>query len=273
MIKHLSLGLLLGLGMLIVPVASGQSNGLIVDLNLGKAGSASQLIHAPLVGQPTRDSHWVYDRFPDGSKNPAFPPPAQAPQLPVQVGFPAVLVDVGQIFRPFPDQVLVHPVGSDTDHTSQEVLLPGVTLQVDATLPWVKTGFVVKSGQKFYIQASGTWSNHFDQAWCGPEGHLGMPTSDKSGHPPQPCSTANHGALVARIGTGGTGFAVGTSGEFTATRDGEVQLMCNDTLEGPEGYTPGPTCILCENMGFSNNSHLGNNQGALTVTLSLFPFP
>ena len=250
---------------------SAQSNGLVFELNVGKAGSVSELIYAPLQGKETKDPSWVYDRFPDGTENPRFPP-VQAPfQLPVQVGFPNVLVDMAQIFRPGVDQTLTHPTGSDSDNTSQEVLQSGVTVQIEAKLPWVKTGFLVKAGQPYYILASGRWSNHFDEMWCGPEGHPALPAGEpRPGHLPMPCSTACSGMLVGRIGVGGTGFAIGTGGAFTASRDGEVHLMCNDCLDGPEGYTQGSICFFCQNNGITNE-HMANNRGSLTVTLSLNP--
>ena len=58
---------------------------------------------------------------------------------------------------------------------------------------------------------------------------------------------ANEGALIGRVGSGGTPFLVGDLAEVPPGETGELQLCINDDLEGRYGIG------------------LGDNQGALTV--------
>lgn len=252
------------------------TGGVVVDLEVGKAGSISEMIRAPLAGRPLTDRWWIYERLPDGTPNPAYPPLPGPPSLPVQVGLPGVLVDLTGVWQGFPLVTPCQTPGRDTDHTAQEVLFPSVTLDVPANLPWVKSGFQVAAGQKFFVRATGQWSSHFDVAMAGPEG-LGrlckVVTDPQPNHPnpPVPCPTAPAGSLCARIGMG-SGFLVGRGGTFTAAEGGELQFMCNDSFDGPEGYTPNGLCSFCALNGLTN-VHLGNNQGSLRVTVSLAPIP
>ena len=58
---------------------------------------------------------------------------------------------------------------------------------------------------------------------------------------------ANEGALIGRVGSGGTPFLVGDLAAVPPGQTGELQLCINDDLEGRYGIG------------------LGDNQGALTV--------
>lgn len=257
--------LLVGLTMLAWMGSVGMANaqiasGVIVRLDMGQLGSAAELIRAPLTKGPLQDARWVYEIFPNGTPNPAYPPAQPAFVLPLQVALPTAMVDMAQIWVSYPDPATLVDPGQDTDESVDSVVVTK-TVFVEAWREWTDSGIAVQAGQRFSIAAEGRWSSHQDQRWIGPEGNVGSTMSERAGHPPVPCAAAPGGALIGRIG-GGPGFLVGRGGVFTADRAGNLGFVCNDLFDGAGVQNGG--CTYCVMPG----GHIANNQGALTVRIS-----
>jgi len=107
-------------------------------------------------------------------------------------------------------------------------LLPNMSL-VRSDQPWTDTGTTLEKGQTFTVIAAGHMNTCFGQnfpvcVFNAPQGKVGS-TSCQSGA----CLLygAPYGLLVGRIG-GGTPFAVGAGGTFTASNSGTLELGIND---------------------------------------------
>ncbi len=105
-----------------------------------------------------------------------------------------------------------------------------LTVVVPATSSWVDAMDVV-AGIPVTVTATGTWSPYRDNpgVTCNPDGIRSGGLFLACGQPTCPISTANHGALIGRIGLGAP-FLVGSSVQFTPTSAGRLQLVINDEL-------------------------------------------
>lgn len=98
-----------------------------------------------------------------------------------------------------------------------------VTLPVPANAPWVDSGVDLVAGQEVGTRATASWRADPSQPLFGP---LGLP---------EPCASAgcpidaNHGGLVAKIGSGPP-FVVGEAFAFFAPSSGRLYFMINDDV-------------------------------------------
>ena len=90
---------------------------------------------------------------------------------------------------------------------------------------WQDTLIVVKKKQRVVFDAEETWSPDMRNqiAWCGADGIYEHPAGDGYLLP-----GTNVGALLARIGDDGPGFAVGSRHDIIADRSGTLFLAMND---------------------------------------------
>jgi hypothetical protein len=125
------------------------------------------------------------------------------------------------------------------------------SLSVPADTEWIDAHVYLTGGMQVTISARGKWSNgryrnrpsqRWERKWYGAKGY--PPARKPESGLPVP--TANVGALVGRIGTGGTPFLIKERWSRTADQPGELYLGMND-LSGSQK----------------------DNQGALTVTITL----
>lgn len=119
--------------------------------------------------------------------------------------------------------------------------LAGKPLTVYAYKQWQSTGLDLRVGDQVIVQARGEWLYSPYVGLHGPDGG-GRPVTV----PTYPLARADGGALLGRVGQAGPAFYVGSFLRFRADRAGRLYLRINDDL-------------------------LGDNQGALTVTVSRTP--
>jgi hypothetical protein len=105
-----------------------------------------------------------------------------------------------------------------------------LTVVVPATSSWVDAVDLV-AGVPVTITATGTWSPYRDNpdVTCNPDGIRSGGVFLACGQPTCPIPSANHGALMGRIGLAAP-FLVGSSLQFTPTSAGRLQLVINDEL-------------------------------------------
>jgi hypothetical protein len=108
--------------------------------------------------------------------------------------------------------------GDPTGTTATQAVQQQVT--VDGTRPFTETGMQLSEGQRVTVTANGQVF-HRPGASTGPEG-----TTEQGLR--SPLSTANHNALIARIGPNGPPFLIGPSADFTVWTSGSFQLGIND---------------------------------------------
>ena len=195
------------------------ASGVVIELGLGPYGTATELLTVPGYGKPMRDPSWIFETFPEGTPNPAFPPPAVAPVTPLQYPLPTEFGGLGRSWPGFgiPGEVVV---STDRRGTMPEVLATGFV--VIGWKGWQNSEFRVRPGDRFELKATDRWSGHFEEFWSGPEGfgpEKSMET--KAGHPPRPAAFSRAQELIGRIGAG-PGFRVGAGGSFTADADGSL---------------------------------------------------
>jgi hypothetical protein len=146
------------------------------------------------------------------------------------------------------------------------IFTSSTTLTVPGSAGWVDSGVMLRAGQTFSVEASGSvtiWPtcNEFCgtveptigidcSAFCpaltaGPAGSVPIDGFVPSADPYFVLPGANMVALLARIG-GGTPFVVGAGGSFVADGDGALQFTVNE-----------------------DGRHLGDETGEFTVTVVL----
>lgn len=95
------------------------------------------------------------------------------------------------------------------------------SVPVDGTAAFTDTGVDLDQGQQVTVTAEGSVF-HNAQSATGPEGFPDRPDLLT------PLRGANHNALIARIGSQGQPFVIGTSRSFTAETTGRLLLGIND---------------------------------------------
>lgn len=249
--------------------ATGGSAAVVIEMGLGKQGTATEMIGTPKVGLPLRDPTWIYVLLPDGTLNPALPVPLPPLAVPIPAGIPVAVIDLSGAF-PAGNTPQSRTTVRDNLATMRNVLFP--TCTVLAASEWQDSGILVTAGQRFQLTAQGQWfldkAGGVPSEGCGPDG---LPTSDPAGHdpplaghPPWPKPDEKGGALIARIGNGPP-FLVGAGGTFTADRTGPLWFVCNDLFDGG---APGGNCVYCT---IPRMTHLSNNTGSVQVSFSVVP--
>ncbi|WP_260963261.1 GMC oxidoreductase [Pseudomonas citri] len=121
--------------------------------------------------------------------------------------------------------------------------LKAVTMQVQANQPWQGTGVQINAVVPRLVRyVSGRWYASPQGGWVDGNGgsrHIDYDSYTLPG--------AAEGALIGRVGDGGTPFLVGDLGQIPSGQQGELQLCINDDLTGRYG------------------AGLSDNQGALTI--------
>ena len=109
-------------------------------------------------------------------------------------------------------------------HSLSQVVSPArtasVTVTVDAKLPWVDSGLMVRKGERVSFDAGGTiqWGAKPGQV-AGPEGH-----DAKAGK-------LGAGGLIGRVGSSGKPFALGnTRTPIVMPKSGKLFLGINDFI-------------------------------------------
>lgn len=261
MIGKQFVGLLIILGFTGTSVFAQVASGVIIKVNLGPHGSATELITAPNAGKPLSDPNWIHETLPDGTANPAFPPPISPPVTPPQDEFPGDFIGIGEWSNyGVPGTVAPTPL---TSVEMPELLAQQFT--VLAWKSWQNSGISVKVGSKIEIKATGRWSTHLEENWSGPEGYESEQTiPNRPGHPPMPSNFSKPGELIGRIGEG-DGFRVGAEKILTADHDGNLWFTINDTPDGAEAQDG--DCTYCGISG----GHVANNRGQVVVTVTNKP--
>ena len=111
-------------------------------------------------------------------------------------------------------------------HSLSQVVSPArtasVTVTVDAKLPWVDSGLMVRKGERVSFDAGGTiqWGAKPGQV-AGPEGH-----DAKAGK-------LGKGGLIGRVGYNGKPFPIGNARTpIVMPKSGELFLGINDFIFG-----------------------------------------
>ena len=106
-------------------------------------------------------------------------------------------------------------------------LRPGDERQVkiDSRAPWISTGVVIRSGERYEIRVEGAWS--LSSLLCGFSDADGIGAVESCRSDPEKLGLKGS-ALIGRIGPAGKPFHVGKRLSLTAGGDGELQLRAYD---------------------------------------------
>lgn len=250
------------------PVFS-QESAVGVRVGIGNVATISELIRTPLQGKQLKDPTWIYEQFPDGTKNPDFPAPAQAPQTPSQPPVPNDLTDPGKILPNWGNSQKAVANSKDVLVPIKKLLYSDVV--VVAWLEWQDSKIRVQAGDVVEISADGLWNSHPGTPMFGPEGKgppLTTPNPGRAGHPPMPHAFAQSGTLLGKIGAGES-FIVGKGTRFNARESGTLFFCTTDLFDGTNQKDA--PCTYCEAQGINNNNHIGNNEGQVEVTITINP--
>ncbi len=119
----------------------------------------------------------------------------------------------------------------NTDEETYHVLDSRFSIRIYADQPWQKTNYMIVSKEKelVLVQASGTW---YVNPYWGAYRWINGNGNDKykaSGTYPMP--GVNEGSLIGRVGR--KIFFIGNEGYVPKGLEGELELVCNDELNGP----------------------------------------
>jgi hypothetical protein len=109
---------------------------------------------------------------------------------------------------------------------------PGAHVRVPADAGWVASGVFFTTGDSFDLRANGMAItgplSEYPGARSGPDGQTTLCLVAEVPFTPCALEGAPYGALVGKIGVGGTPFLIGSGGSFVAGNSGELFLSVND---------------------------------------------
>src|ERR1700730_1637006 len=116
----------------------------------------------------------------------------------------------------------VMPLHQGTGQGSSPQGPASITVKVDATHPWVDTGWTVRKGEAVSFTTDGTirWGTKPEEV-AGPEGHGGKP------------GKLGVGGLIGRVGYNGKPFPIGNArAPIVMPKSGKLFLGINDFIFG-----------------------------------------